>query len=89
MEASLTILPLEALELWRCPWRDFAMTPQTDRLESEILALFRQACRQNRLDVAEHLLRALETLARKPCIQADALSRCTLTEAYRDLVHTH
>ncbi|MGT2442982.1 hypothetical protein ACU4I5_10345 [Ensifer adhaerens] len=31
-------------------------------LSDDILAVFQRACRQGRLDVAEHLLRALEVL---------------------------
>lgn len=38
------------------------MRPHTVDLEEHILAVFSRACRQGRLDVAEHLLRALETL---------------------------
>lgn len=37
------------------------MDTHRDRLEENILSLFKQACRQGRLDVADHLLRALET----------------------------
>ncbi|RDL48033.1 hypothetical protein BLJAPNOD_05260 [Ensifer sp. M14] len=36
------------------------MSVQSDRLERDILILFKRACRQRRLDIAEHLLRALE-----------------------------
>ncbi|MDX0524789.1 hypothetical protein [Sinorhizobium medicae] len=36
------------------------MSVQSDRLERDILILFKRACRQSRLDIAEHLLRALE-----------------------------
>ena len=32
-------------------------------LDDKIFAAFRQACREGELDVAEHLMRALETLA--------------------------
>jgi hypothetical protein len=62
-------------------------TPRTDQLDRDILVLFKRACRQNRLDVAEQLLRALETLERKPGVQAHPLTECTLMEAYRELVH--
>ena len=66
------------------------MTPRSDRLDREILILFKRACRQNRLDVAEHLLCALEILERKPGVQERGeLIQCTLTEAYRELVHAH
>jgi hypothetical protein len=65
------------------------MTPRTDRLGKEILILFKRACRQNRLDVAEHLLRALEILERNPSVQAHAIGQRTLTEACRELVHGH
>jgi len=61
----------------------------TDGLEKQILALFKLACRQNRLDVAEHLLRALETLARAPGVQQHAPGRRTLMKAYGDLICRH
>jgi hypothetical protein len=65
------------------------MTKRTDRLEREILILFKLACRQNRLEIAEHLLRALETLDREPCVQEHTRYHCTLMEAYGELVrHT-
>jgi len=35
-------------------------------LDAKILAAFKQACAEDRLDVADHLLRALETLDREP-----------------------
>jgi hypothetical protein len=65
------------------------MAPQTDRLESEILALFKRACRQNRLDVAEHLLGALETLQQETGVHTHTPTQWALTEAYRELVHRH
>jgi hypothetical protein len=36
------------------------MADRIDKLENGILVLFRSACRERRLGVAEHLLRALE-----------------------------
>ncbi|MBW0368338.1 hypothetical protein [Ensifer adhaerens] len=41
------------------------MDGHTDKLEENILALFKQACRQGRLDVAEHLLCALEASSKE------------------------
>jgi len=62
------------------------MAPRVDGLDREMLVLFKRACRQNRLDLAEHLLRALETLDGKPGVQVHARCQSTLTEAYRELV---
>ncbi|RRH96663.1 hypothetical protein EH240_22000 [Mesorhizobium tamadayense] len=45
------------------------MARRSDKVERVTLQLFKLAYRQNRLDVAEHLLRALETLERHPEIQ--------------------
>lgn len=55
-------------------------------LEENILSLFKQACRQRRLDVAEHLLRALEASSKEgdndglPCA-CDPLADAYLTIA--------
>lgn len=35
------------------------------RLEDDLAALFERACRERELEIAEHLLRALEALARR------------------------
>jgi hypothetical protein len=40
--------------------------PSRSSLESLLSAALQQAGTENRLDVAEHILRALETLERKP-----------------------
>jgi hypothetical protein len=37
------------------------METQSEKMVRKILTLYRQACRQGRADVAEHLLCALET----------------------------
>lgn len=56
-------------------------TIQDDKLERDILILFERACRQQRLDVAEHLLCALEAAERKPRSGAKAMPR-PLRDAY-------
>lgn len=65
------------------------MAERAGGLEHEILAVFRHACRQSRPDVAEHLLRALETLEREPGFQDRARSHCALMEAYDELLRSH
>jgi hypothetical protein len=62
------------------------MTRRADILEREILILFKRACRQNRLEIAEHLLRALETFDREPGVQQHTRRHCTLMEAYGELI---
>jgi len=62
------------------------MADRTGRLEQEVLILFKLACRQDRPDVAEHLLRALETLEREPGAQEPARCHCSLMEAYSELI---
>lgn len=61
------------------------MTRQTDKLERQTLALFKLACRQNRLDVAEYFLQALETLERQPGVQEPTSCKCALRKAYGEL----
>lgn len=39
--------------------------PETKSLEEGVLSLFKRSCREGRLDVAEHLLQALEQLGRQ------------------------
>ncbi|OAP35185.1 hypothetical protein AU381_25900 [Sinorhizobium glycinis] len=58
------------------------MTMQGDKLERDILLLFKRACRQHRLDVAEHLLCALEAAQEKSADQK------RLREAYLVLGQT-
>jgi len=62
------------------------MPSKADQLEQDILRVFKCACRQNRLEIAEHLLRALEVLDREPCVQ-EHRCHCTLMEACGELVH--
>lgn len=50
-----------------------------DALERDLLKLYRQALSAGRMDLAEHLLRALEQLA------ATGSSRAALEAAYLDL----
>ena len=50
------------------------MARRASNLERDTLLLFKLALRQNRLDVAEHFLRALETLERRP--EAQESARC-------------
>lgn len=61
------------------------MTHRYDELEHGALLLFRLACRQERLDVAEHFLRALETLQEKPGRQDPTRCQCALMGAYDEL----
>lgn len=63
------------------------MALDADQLEQDILGVFTCACRQNRLEIAEHLLRALEVLDREKCVQEHTQCHCTLMEAYGELVH--
>lgn len=53
------------------------------RLDAKILKAFRQACRENEPEVAEHLMRALETMAASPGINSVPPAACArLHEAY-------
>ena len=62
------------------------MASNTDQLERDILRVFRCACRQNRLDIAEFMLGALEKL---DCGWVNSVaSNRPLIDAYRDLVGT-
>lgn len=58
------------------------MKPHTVNLEEAILAVFNQACRQDRLDVAEHLLRALETSGASDNDNRSLCLRKPLADAY-------
>lgn len=58
------------------------MTTRGETLERDILLLFTRACRQNRLDIAEHLLCALEAAQKKSADQKH------LREAYLVLSQT-
>lgn len=62
------------------------MTSKTDQLEHEILRVFRCACRQDRADIAEFMLAALEKLDRDgiECPQCSG----ALIEAYREIAKT-
>lgn len=65
------------------------MVRRSDKLERITLLLFKLAYRQNRLDVAEHFLRALETLERHPEVQESTRCRCAVMEAYSELIRRH
>lgn len=65
------------------------MADRTGRLEQHILVLFKLAYRRGRPDIAEHLLRALETLEREPGAQEPARCRRSLMEAYGELIRPH
>lgn len=59
------------------------MTPRSDKLERDILILFQRSCRCNRMDIAEHLLRAIEASSG---MEADPCGANTvLAEAYREI----
>lgn len=62
------------------------MTSTIDRLERDILRVFRCACQQDRPDIAEFMLAALEKLdsGRVNSVASDR----PLTDAYRDLIGT-
>ncbi|MER9586898.1 hypothetical protein [Mesorhizobium sp. M0276] len=62
------------------------MRQRTANLEERILALFKQAFRQGRSDVAEHLLRALEALDQSPALSESPRGPHVLSEAYYELV---
>jgi hypothetical protein len=61
------------------------METLTENLERKILNLYRQACRQGRDDVAEHLLCALETLDQNCDNHSIGARQSTLAAAYREL----
>jgi hypothetical protein len=58
------------------------MNPGPEKLEKNILRLFNRACRPGRLDVAEHLLRALETLREEGCRERPQCNRDAVASAY-------
>lgn len=62
------------------------MTQATIDLEKRVLTLFRLAYRQGRLDVAEHLLRALEALDQSPSVSRSPFGKQALSEAYHELI---
>ncbi|SDG57199.1 MULTISPECIES: hypothetical protein [Thalassobaculum] len=62
------------------------MTSTIDRLERDILRVFRCACRHDRPDIAEFMLAALEKLDSEHA-NFTASSRL-LIDAYRDLAET-
>ena len=61
------------------------MISKTEMLERDILRVFKCACRQNRPDIAEFLLSALEKL---DCEANPTASNRPLIDAYRDLIGT-
>ena len=61
------------------------MGSRTENMERWILILYRQACRQGRPDVAEHLLCALETLDQSSGNQALGTLNSGLADAYLEL----
>jgi hypothetical protein len=60
------------------------MTPR-EKLENDILNAFRCACRQDRLDVADLMLQALEELDRDR--QEPRENERPLLEAYREIAN--
>lgn len=62
------------------------MADRTMNFERQLLALFREAYRQGRSDVAEHLLRALEVLDQSPALSELPRGQHVLAEAYYELV---
>lgn len=61
------------------------MPSNADQLERDILRVFRCACQQDRPDIAEFLLSALEKL---DCEANPTASNRPLIDAYRDLIGT-
>jgi hypothetical protein len=61
------------------------MHSNADQLERDILRVFRCACQQDRPDIAEFLLSALEKL---DCEANPTASNRPLIDAYRDLIGT-
>ena len=61
------------------------MSPRYDPLERGILELFKAACADGRLNVAEHLLRALEVNDTDETTLQNAAGRTALAEAYREI----
>lgn len=62
------------------------MASNTDKLERDILRVLRCACRQDRPDIAEFMLAALEKLDRDGI--EGPQSGSALIEAYREVVKT-
>lgn len=58
------------------------ISPPQPELRDVVLACFRQACLEDRLDVAEHLLVALEELSKNDAGASDPESNLHLSEAY-------
>ena len=58
------------------------ISPEQPELSDVVLACFRQACSENRLDVAEHLLVAIEELSKDDAGGSDPQSNVHLAEAY-------
>ena len=56
--------------------------PQQPDLGEQMLACFRQACSERRMEVAEHLLVAVEQLCAEDSDTADAVRYRQLSEAY-------
>jgi len=71
----------------RCPSRVLTL-PQPRKLEDLVLDAFRRASDEDRLDVAEHLLCALETLAGRDGGELRcSASQARLRQAYRVIAH--
>lgn len=58
------------------------ISPQQPELRDVVLACFRQACSEDRLDVAEHLLVAVEELSKDDAGVSDPANSLHLAEAY-------
>lgn len=58
------------------------ISAQQPELSDVVLACFRQACFEHRLDVAEHLLVAIEELSKNDAGGSDPESNVHLAEAY-------
>lgn len=61
------------------------MNPKTERLEREILRVFKCACRQSRPDIAEFMLAALEKLDQEQSETPHFSPRRALFDAYLEI----
>jgi hypothetical protein len=62
------------------------MIPRSDELERDLLILFQRSCRCNRMDIAEHLLRAIEASSGT---EADLCrANKALVDAYRGIARS-
>lgn len=66
---------------------DMHLLPQQERLAELVLDCFRQACSERRLDVAEHLLTAVEQISAEDERAGHPDARASVDEAYGVLLY--